>query len=311
MKICLGYEICKNKFLSVTIYNTRIAQCSLLLSKSKTSNFELDLIEHVRCNSSATVSIYCKINKQVESGFAPWIHSYNGIFIRYLKGDQNNTCSIISIDSCALEDTGQYFCRAWVKELSQITWKKQNNESEYQRYYAAPGVSNQPKVYNDIQIAVVEERHDPQYSDIENEQIYTDKESSESGCVNAVNPSHISRSVADCKKKWQGLHAATKKKEATRRSEARATGGGPPPVCNFKPWESTVKHIFLLEDDQEIQVKFLKMEEEKKEDLKTYRQKKIELLEKNVLATEKIADNLAKILDSLSNTQIITYENEK
>ncbi|CAC5362619.1 unnamed protein product [Mytilus coruscus] len=71
----------------------------------------------------------------------------------------------------------------------------------------------------------------------------------------------------------------------------------------------TRKHA--MDNDEEIQVKFLKMEEEKKEELKTYRQKKIELLEKNVLATEKIADNLAKILDSLSNTQIITYENEK
>ncbi|CAC5412207.1 unnamed protein product [Mytilus coruscus] len=60
------------------------------------------------------------------------------------------------------------------------------------------------------------------------------------GFVNDVNPSHVPRSVADCKKKWQDLQAATKKKEATRRSEARATGGGPPPVCNFKPWESTV-----------------------------------------------------------------------
>ncbi|CAC5359022.1 unnamed protein product [Mytilus coruscus] len=81
--------------------------------------------------------------------------------------------------------------------------------------------------------------------------------------VNAVNHSHVSRSVADCKKKWQDLQAATKKKEATRRSEARATGGGPPPVCNFKPWESTVLQtltktqvegieggVDTLEDDQ-------------------------------------------------------------
>ncbi|CAC5382728.1 unnamed protein product [Mytilus coruscus] len=81
--------------------------------------------------------------------------------------------------------------------------------------------------------------------------------------VNAINPSHVSRSVADCKKKWQDLQAATKKKEATRRSEARATGGGPPPVCNFKPWESTVLQtltktqvegieggVDTLEDDQ-------------------------------------------------------------
>ncbi|CAC5358502.1 unnamed protein product [Mytilus coruscus] len=88
--------------------------------------FELQLIDHVRCNASASVSIFCDINRhQSESGFAPWIHSYNGIFIRYLKGTQNDTCSIISIDACSWEDTGQYSCRAWVKDFNQILWKNE------------------------------------------------------------------------------------------------------------------------------------------------------------------------------------------
>ncbi|CAC5421942.1 unnamed protein product [Mytilus coruscus] len=182
----------KISYKASVVHNGSFCRCIAKIGRFVTStsinlniqaNFELHLIEHVRCNSSTPVSIYCKINKrQAKSGFAPWIHSFNGIFIRYLKGDQNDTCSIISIDSCALEDTGQYFCRAWVKELSQIIWKNKTTSLIINgRYYAAPGSSNQPNVYNDIQIPVVEESHDHQYSDIENEQIETDKDSSESG----------------------------------------------------------------------------------------------------------------------------------
>lgn len=50
----------------------------------------------------------------------------------------------------------------------------------------------------------------------------------------------IARTVAECKKKWQDVQGTTKKKEAARRANARATGGGPPPVCNLRPWESAV-----------------------------------------------------------------------
>jgi hypothetical protein len=52
----------------------------------------------------------------------------------------------------------------------------------------------------------------------------------------------IARTVAECKKKWQDVQGTTKKKEAAtcRRANACATGGGPPPVCNLRPWESAV-----------------------------------------------------------------------
>ena len=45
--------------------------------------------------------------------------------------------------------------------------------------------------------------------------------------------------MAECKKKWQDVQGTTKKKEAARRANARATGGGPP-VSNLRPWESVV-----------------------------------------------------------------------
>ena len=46
--------------------------------------------------------------------------------------------------------------------------------------------------------------------------------------------------MAEYKKKWQDVQGTTKKKEAARRANAQATGGGPPPVCNLRPWESAV-----------------------------------------------------------------------
>ena len=46
--------------------------------------------------------------------------------------------------------------------------------------------------------------------------------------------------MAECKKKWQDVQGTTKKKEAARRANARATGGGPPPVSDLRPWESAV-----------------------------------------------------------------------
>jgi hypothetical protein len=36
------------------------------------------------------------------------------------------------------------------------------------------------------------------------------------------------------------VQGTTKKKEAARRANARATGGGPPPVSDLRPWESAV-----------------------------------------------------------------------
>ena len=50
----------------------------------------------------------------------------------------------------------------------------------------------------------------------------------------------IARTVAECKKKWQEVQGMTKKKEAARSANAHATGGGPPPVCNLRPWGSAV-----------------------------------------------------------------------
>jgi hypothetical protein len=57
----------------------------------------------------------------------------------------------------------------------------------------------------------------------------------------------IARTVAECKKKWQDVQGTTKKKEAARRAIARATGRGPPPVCNLNLiFADTVCIYFLI-----------------------------------------------------------------
>jgi hypothetical protein len=59
--------------------------------------------------------------------------------------------------------------------------------------------------------------------------------------------------VAECKKKWQDVQGTTKKKEAARGANARATGGGPPPVSDLRPWESAVSiqvQLFQMYDKQ-------------------------------------------------------------
>ncbi|CAC5425048.1 HMCN [Mytilus coruscus] len=86
------------------------------------TNFDIQLVDRMSCNIKNPVLLYCGIN-QSQSGFAPWIHSYNGMLIRYCRGVQNGSGSVISMNSCAWKDAGQYTCRAWIKEGSQIIWK--------------------------------------------------------------------------------------------------------------------------------------------------------------------------------------------
>eukprot|EP00105_Crassostrea_gigas_P021331 XP_011440428.1 PREDICTED: uncharacterized protein LOC105337416 [Crassostrea gigas] len=58
--------------------------------------------------------------------------------------------------------------------------------------------------------------------------------------VNSVNVSDTNRDINDCKKKWHDISCATKKKEASRRKEMRATGGGPAPPDDLKAWERLI-----------------------------------------------------------------------
>lgn len=58
--------------------------------------------------------------------------------------------------------------------------------------------------------------------------------------VNSVNVSDTNRDINDCKKKWHDISCATKKKEASRRKEMRATGGGPAPPDDLKTWERLI-----------------------------------------------------------------------
>ncbi|XP_022345688.2 uncharacterized protein LOC111138144 isoform X1 [Crassostrea virginica] len=58
----------------------------------------------------------------------------------------------------------------------------------------------------------------------------TERVNSSSSCL---------RTLKDVKKKWQDIQSHTKKKEATRKTEMKRTGGGPPP-SELKAWEEKI-----------------------------------------------------------------------
>ncbi|CAG2256119.1 unnamed protein product [Mytilus edulis] len=156
-------------------------------------------------------------------------------------------------------------------------------------------------------------------------------------------------------KKMAGRKECHQEKEATRVTETRVTGGGPPPVCSFKPWETNVLQcltrtqvegiqggVDTLEpcgltssttctaevhmanspeeeavceieeasvpqenNDQELQEKFLKMEEDSNTKMEDYRRQKLLILERSAVAAEKMTEDLHNIYLSLAQTEII------
>lgn len=55
-------------------------------------------------------------------GFDSWIHTFNGVFIRHLKGTNTGKTSVISIKPCQFFDCGEYTCRAWIRDYNGLQW---------------------------------------------------------------------------------------------------------------------------------------------------------------------------------------------
>lgn len=54
--------------------------------------------------------------------FGPWVHTYNGYFIRNLDGHRDANISTILIRTCSLEDEGAYTCQARTSEQGVSLW---------------------------------------------------------------------------------------------------------------------------------------------------------------------------------------------
>ncbi|XP_076107626.1 uncharacterized protein LOC143075926 [Mytilus galloprovincialis] len=65
------------------------------------------------------------------------------------------------------------------------------------------------------------------------------------------------------------------------------------------------KRKYTSSNDQELQEKFLKMEEDSNTKMEDYRRQKLLILERSAVAAEKMAEDLHNIYLSLAQTEII------
>ncbi|CAC5392042.1 unnamed protein product [Mytilus coruscus] len=81
------------------------------------------------CNNSKEVQLSCTITSNALSfGFDSWTHTYNGVFIRHLKGINVGNTSVVLINTCQFYDCGQYKCRAWKRDESGLKWIEKAGE---------------------------------------------------------------------------------------------------------------------------------------------------------------------------------------
>ncbi|XP_052080246.1 sialoadhesin-like isoform X2 [Mytilus californianus] len=71
--------------------------------------------ETVTCNN-ASVTLSCTIKTVLPVyGFNPWIHYFNGAYIRRLNGSVLERKSILEVETCSYQNAGEYICTAWNK----------------------------------------------------------------------------------------------------------------------------------------------------------------------------------------------------
>lgn len=87
--------------------------------------------EYVQCNSSTSVEIVCdSLGGSVIYDY--WLHFYNGLLIKKMKGKQHGTRSTISIGSCGIQDLGEYMCRAGYMIANETFWANVTSNLEFQ-----------------------------------------------------------------------------------------------------------------------------------------------------------------------------------
>lgn len=92
-------------------------------------SFSLDINHQFVCNNSKKIQLLCTISSNALSfGFDSWTHTFNGVFIRHVKGTSFGNTSVILIDTCQFYDSGQYKCRAWKREESGFKWIEKTSE---------------------------------------------------------------------------------------------------------------------------------------------------------------------------------------
>ncbi|CAC5393427.1 TTN [Mytilus coruscus] len=102
----------------VLLIQNTFGETSLFFEVNKLSTQGPPIIkseETVTCNNSS-VTLSCNIDTGLPVyGFNPWIHYFNGTFVRSLNGSVQEMKSILEVETCSYQNAGAYMCAAWNK----------------------------------------------------------------------------------------------------------------------------------------------------------------------------------------------------
>lgn len=83
----------------------------------------MKLNQKFHCNTSGTVALACSASGELTTfGFARWIHSVDGKYIRSLVGITETDISILIINDCNFMDGGDYTCSVWNDDGEKTIW---------------------------------------------------------------------------------------------------------------------------------------------------------------------------------------------
>ncbi|XP_052094659.1 uncharacterized protein LOC127730325 [Mytilus californianus] len=68
------------------------------------------------CKGPGSVTLVCSLEgTPAEFEFIDWKHSFNGTFVRYLKGINEGRFFFLLLNQCSYQDAGEYVCSVWYK----------------------------------------------------------------------------------------------------------------------------------------------------------------------------------------------------
>lgn len=73
-----------------------------------------------RCKGPESVTLVCSFEgTPSEFEFIGWKHSFNGTFVRHLKGIKEGKFFFLLLNLCSYQDAGEYVFSLWYKVLNE------------------------------------------------------------------------------------------------------------------------------------------------------------------------------------------------